>query len=199
MGVTVKVAETDRVATTDADGAYQMMVPSDSTLTIVALAMGFATSYRESIVLADQSTITGFDLFLVPGDEVTRMTALGGAASTTPTGLMAVRLHSLSASCQLVGAKVSVWPPKSATVMYSKPSPSGGLDEPDVSMPSVQDGVRVDAWLTSGLPPGNMLQLTVEQAGCTLLSPSPSMGGIQYPGLRRIDAQAVTLADLFLN
>lgn len=83
--------------------------------------------------------------------------------------------------------------------MYSRPGSAGALDEPDATMPSVQAGVEVDAWLTAGLFPGNMLQLTVSQPGCTLLAPSPSMAGIQYPGLRRIDVGALSVADLFLN
>lgn len=199
QGATVKIAETDGKATTATDGTYQMTVPSDSTLTLVTTATGFANSARESIVVANEATVTGFDVFMLAAADVTRMIALGGGSATVPSGLMAVRLHSLSGTCQLTGAKVSVWPPKAATVMYSRPSANGGMDEPDAAMTSVQAGVDVDAWLASALPPGNMLRLTVEQTGCTLLSPSPSMAGVQYPGLRRVDASALSVADLFLN
>ncbi|MEP6653548.1 MAG: carboxypeptidase-like regulatory domain-containing protein, partial [Myxococcales bacterium] len=55
VGATVKIAETDGKAITAADGTYQMTVPSDSTLTLVTVATGFANSARESIVVANEA------------------------------------------------------------------------------------------------------------------------------------------------
>jgi Carboxypeptidase regulatory-like domain len=198
-GATIKVAETDRTATSDATGVYQMMVPSDSTVTLVTSAPGFAPTFRESVLIASQAMVTGFDVLVLPLATIARMNALGAPDQTATRGLVAVRLHSLNDACLTAGAHVSVWPPKAATVIYSSPNPSGGLDEADPSLDSVQAGGHVDLWLSAAFPPGNMLLITVEQAGCQLLTPSPSMAGVIFPGSRRIDVQSLTQADLFLN
>lgn len=194
----VVVAETDDTATTDTTGAYQLMVPSDSTVTVVTTAAGFAKSHRESVVIANQVMVTGFDVLLLPLDTVARLNGLAGEGAAS-RGLMAVRLHSMNDACLTSGAQLSVWPPKAATIIYSRPSGSTGLDEPDVGMDRVQAGARIDAWLAGALSPGAQLQITVDKAGCRLQSPSPAMNGVLFPGLRPIGAQALTEVDLFLN
>lgn len=200
-GATIKVAETDATATTDDTGAYQMMVPSNSTLTLVASAAGFATTYHDAVLLASEAMVTQFDLFMLPASAIANMNSLGGTAATAATtlGVVALRIHSLAAGCNVAGALVSVGPAKVATVLYSRPSATGGMDEPDVTMTSVQADAKVAAWLVGAVPPGNMLPIAVDQPGCHLLAQSPSMNGLQYLGLRRVDAQALTVADLFLN
>jgi hypothetical protein len=200
-GATIKVAETDATATADESGAYQMMVPSDSTLTLVAAAAGFATTYHDAIALASAATVTQLDLFMLPTSKIAGMNGLGAAGTnaTAALGVVALRLHSVGADCVITGAHVSVMPAKAATVLYSLPGAAGGLDEPDITMTSVQDGTKVAAWLVGTLPPGNMLQIAVDQPGCHMLAQSPSMSGLQHLGVRRVDAQALTVADLFLN
>ena len=198
-GATIKVAEIDRKATSDAQGLYQMAVPSDSTLTLLTVAPGFAPSYRESIVLADQATVANFDILVLPVGTVSRLNALAVPDQVTTRGLMAVRLHSLSQACVLAGAQVSIWPPQAATVMYGGPNPAGGLEEPGVGTDRVQAGTGIGVWLVGVFPPGNMLQIDVKQTGCTQLTGSPSMGGMLFPGLRRVDVQAFTQADLFFE
>jgi hypothetical protein len=195
-GATIRVAETDATATADATGAWAMTVPSDSTLTLVTSADGYATTFRESIVVAEGAAVTGFDVTLLPAGDVARLDALAPGDPTT-RGLMALRLHSLSATCATAGAKVSVWPPLAATVVYARPG-AGGVDEPDPTLVSVQDGTRVDVWLAGAIPPGNLYQITIEQPGCAPAD-APSMGGVALTGLRHVDAQAYAEADLFLQ
>ncbi len=201
VGANVKVAETDAIVSTDDSGTYQMMVPSDSTLTLVASATGFGNTYHDAIVLASEAEITQLDLLMLPTSKIAGMNALGGTGATAAAtlGVVAVRIHSLGAECSTAGAHLSVSPSKAATLFYSRPSTTGGLDEPDATMSSVQVDAGVAAWLVGVLPPGNMLQFTVDQPGCQLLAQSPSMNGLQYVGLRRVDAQALTVAGLFLN
>jgi hypothetical protein len=198
-GAIVKVAETDATTMTDATGVYQMSVNSDSTVTLVTTAGGFATSFRESIMLASQARVASFDVTLLPVAMVTQMNGLGVPAQATTRGLMAVRLHSNNPACVTAGAHLSVWPPLAATVVYSRPDGSGAVDQPDPSMDGVQAGAHVDVWLTGTIPPANMLTIKVDQPGCTLLSQSPSVDGLIFTGLRRVDAQSLTEADLFLD
>jgi hypothetical protein len=194
------IAETDGAVMTNVGGAYQLSVPSDSTVTLVTSATGFATTYRESVILASQSAGAGFDVTLLPPDQITALNGLAVTPDRAATlGLMAVRLHSLNSNCATVGARLTVWPPLAATVMYSRPSTSGGLDQPDPTLDGVQAGGHVDAWLLGVMVPGNQLTITLDQPGCRLLDSSPSLNGLVYPGLRRSDAQALTLIDLFLD
>ena len=197
-GATIKVAETDGTASSDAAGAYELAVPSDSTLTLLTSAPGFAPSYRESIVVADQALVTGFDVLVLPVDKITAVNTLSVPDQAATRGLMAVSLHSLSTFCVPAGARVSVSPPLAATVIYSRPG-GGGLDEPDLGLTAVQPGARIDFWLAGVVPPGNMLQIRVDQPGCHLLSESPRLNGVQFSGLRRVDVQSLTKAELFLD
>lgn len=198
-GATIKVAETDGTTTTNVTGDYQMMVPSDSTVTLLTTAPGFASNFRESIVLANQAAVADFDILVLSVDTVSRLDGLGNPALVTTRGLMAVRLHSLSQTCVIAGARVSIWPPQAATVMYSQPNTTGGLEEPDAGMDSVQAGTGIGVWLLGVIPPGNQWQIEVNQTGCRQLTGSPSMGGMLFPGLRRVDAQVLTEADLFFE
>src|SRR5262245_43583430 len=86
-GATVRVAETDATVTTNAAGAYTLTIPSDSTITLATSAPGFATSYRESIMLAHTAAATGLDVMLVPVADVNRFTALAFPAETATRGL----------------------------------------------------------------------------------------------------------------
>jgi Carboxypeptidase regulatory-like domain len=199
MSATVKVAETDGSTTTDATGAFMMMVPSDSTLTIATSAAGFATSFRESIMLASQAAVSGFDVMLLRTADVSRINALGVPDQAATRGLMAIRLHSTNPTCATAGAHVTVWPPLAAKVVYGQPSTGGGLDQPDPTLGSVQTGGHIDAWLVGAIPPGNMLQIGVDQAGCTLMTQGPSVDGMIFTGQRRVDVQSLTEADLFLE
>jgi hypothetical protein len=198
-GATVKIAETDATATTDATGAYAMVVPSDSTLTFFTTAKDYAPSFRESIVLADRAMVTGFDLSVLSTADVTRINTLAAPTVAATRGLMAVRLHSLSPTCATAGAKVTVWPPLAATVIYNRPSEMGGLDEPDPTLVDVQAGAHVDAWLAGAIPPGNLLRISIDQPGCALMDAAPSVDGLQLTGLLHVDAQSSTEADFFLQ
>jgi hypothetical protein len=198
-GAKISIAETDGSAATDASGAYQITVPSDSTVTLLAAATGFATTYSESVVVAADATVPGFDLMLLGTDAVTSMNALGAPDQTANRGLMALRLHSMDAGCSLDGAHVSVYPPAAAKVVYSAPSTTGGVDQPDPTVDSVQPGASIPVWLTGAVPPGNMLMISVTAAGCQMMGGSPSIAGVVYPGLRHVAAQALTQADLFLT
>jgi hypothetical protein len=198
-GAKVVVAETDGVATSDGDGRYVLKVPSDSTITLVTSAAGYAKTYHESVVLAAQAMVDGVDVMLLSADRVTAMNTFGAPAAPAGSGLMAIRLQSMSPTCLTAGAHISVWPPKAATVVYSRASATGGLDEPDPTVGAVQTDVRIAAWLTGTVPPGNMLTISVDQPGCQMMIRSPSMNGLVFPGQRRVDAQALTEAYLFLN
>jgi hypothetical protein len=198
-GATVKVAETGASTMTDPSGAYMLEVPSDSTITLAISAMGFATSYRESVLLADHATATGNDVMMLTLDEVMRFTAMGFPAEVATRGLMAVRLHSVSPSCMTAGARISVWPPLGAKVVYAQPSATGGLDEPDPTLTAVQDGTRVSAWLSGTISPGAMLTINLEQTGCTVMLQNPSSNGLVFTGQRRVDAQSLTEAEIFLQ
>jgi hypothetical protein len=114
-------------------------------------------------------------------------------------GLITLHLHSLSPTCAVAGAKVSVWPPLAAKVLYARPSTTGAVDEPDPTLDAVQGGGRVDVWLAGAIPPGNMFRISVEQPGCALAAAAPSVDGLQLTGLRHVDAQAFSEADLFLQ
>lgn len=198
-GATVKIAETDATVPTDATGAFAMMVPSDSTLTFVTTAMGYAPSFRESIVLADRAMVTGFDLSLVSTADVMRINTLAAPTVAATRGLMAVRLHSLSATCATAGAKLTVWPPLAATVIYNRPSEMGGPDEPDPTLTNVQAGAHVDAWLAGTIPPGNLIRISIDQPACALMDAAPSVDGLQLTGLLHVDAQSSTEADFYLQ
>ena len=183
-GAAVLVAETDAVTMSDAAGAYQLTVLADSTITLVTTADGFAKSYRESVVVADQAMIPSFDVLLLPSDMMTRFAAMGADESPT-RGVMAVRLHSLNDACATAGAHIAVWPPRTGTVFYSQPAATAGaLDEPNEAITATQAGVRIDAWVVGAASPGSQLTITVDQTGCHLVSPSPSISGVQFPGLR---------------
>jgi hypothetical protein len=195
-GATLKVAETDATATTDPQGRYDLPVLSDSTLTLVTSAGGFATTYREPIMLASQSTVTGFDVLLLSMDKVTAYNALGPLGSR---GVMALRLHSMSPTCVTAGARISIWPPKAGTVVYSRPASTGALDEPDPLLTQVQPGARVSAWLVGAISPGNSLLVTVQQSGCHVMTQPPSIGGAISVGMGHVDTQVFTEMDLFLE
>jgi hypothetical protein len=196
---TVRVAETDASAMTDASGAYALAVPADSTLTLVATAPGFATTFRESIIVAEGATATGFDVLLLPSADVARVGALAPSAPADMRGLVAVHLRSLRDGCVTAGARVEVWPPLAATVLYGRPNATGGLDEVDPALSGVEAGARVDAWLAGAVPPGNMFEIRVDQQGCALTAQRPSVGGVLMTGQRRVDAMALTEIDLFLE
>ena len=198
-GATIAIAETDGSTTSDPTGAYTLMVPSDSTLTLVTSATGFATTFHESIILAEGVTATGFDVMLLPTADVARLNALGPAGQAATTGLVAVRLHSMNPACTTAGAHVSIWPPLAAAVLYARPSTTGGLDEPDPALSGVEAGAHVDAWLAAAVPPGNLFQVRVDQPGCALAAQAPSQGGVLLTGQRRVDVQALTEFDLFLE
>jgi hypothetical protein len=198
-GAALELAETDATATTSADGAYRLEVPSDSTVTIVATATGMAPTFRESVVIAAQATIADFDFVLLAPDRVAAINALAAPGQEPTRGIMAVRLHSLDPACVTAGAQLAVWPPSAAKVVYGGPSASGGLAMPDPGVTAVQAGVDVDLWLAGAYPPGNGLAFTIEQAGCRLMGASPSLGGLTFPGLRHVAAQSMTQVDLFLE
>jgi Carboxypeptidase regulatory-like domain len=204
QGAMVKIAETDGVATSDASGAYQVAVPSDSTVTLTATAMGMASTFRESVVLASGSTVSDFDILLLSTAEMTAVNMLGQptltAMQAATRGTVAIRLHTMSATCMAAGARVTVFPTTAATVLYSAPAgTAGGLDMPDPTLQAVQAGTTIAVWLATALPPGNMLRIDVQKDGCQLMPQSPSLGGLMYPGLRSIAATALTEADLFLQ
>jgi hypothetical protein len=199
-GASVAFAEIDGSSSpTDAAGAYAVTVPSDSTLTLFASAAGFATTSRESIMLAAGSDVRGFDVMMLAPTDVTTMSALGGPDPMGTRGLVAVRLHSIDPSCVPDGGHVTVWPPEAAVVFYSRPSATGGLDAPDPTLDSVQPGAQIPAWLVSAQPPGNFLTIGFDGPGCALMAQSPSNGGLLFPGLRHVMAQALTTMDLFLT
>jgi hypothetical protein len=198
-GAAVQVAETDGTVIADASGRYSVGVPSDSTLTLAASASGYARTYRESVTLAAGAAVDGFDVTLLSIDQVASMSAL--ADPSQPAGaLIAVRLHSMDSVCVPSGTRLSVWPSKAATVVYSRPSAlAGQLDEPDATLSAVQPGTTIAAWLVGAVAPGSMLGIEVDQLGCTLMRQAPSMGGLVFSGLRRAEAQALTEADLFVD
>jgi Carboxypeptidase regulatory-like domain len=201
-GATVKIAETGAKTTSDASGAYQLAVPSDSTLTLTATATGTANTFRESVVLAAGSAISDFDVLLLPIAQITAINMLGPAAQVIPRGVMAVRLHVMGSACVPAGAHVTVYPTTAATVVYSaKAASSGGLDMPDRTVQDVQAGTQIAVWLAAVMPPGNMnlLQIDVQKAGCQLMPQSPSLGGLMFPGLRQVAATSLSEADLFLQ
>ena len=200
-GAVIKVAETDQTATADSSGAYQLTVPSDSTLTLKATATGMAPTFRESVSVAAGATVGDFDLLLLSSDQVTAIDTLGAPGQEMSRGAMAVKLHSLDATCVTAGALVSIFPPNAGTVVYSSPAATtGGVDMPDPTIAAVQAGTSISFWLAGALPPGNMnlLQMSVQQNGCQLVS-SPTSGSVTYPGLRQVAAGALTQADLFLQ
>jgi Carboxypeptidase regulatory-like domain len=198
-GATVAVAETDAVATTDDEGRYALVVPSDSTLTLATSAPGFAPSFRESIVLASEAVVEGFDLLLLPDAELGAMNALGAPEQAAAGGLVAVRLHATGPDCTVDGTHLSVWPPRAATVVYSRPGEAGALDQPDPTLGEVQADTRIGAWLAATLAPASMLAIGVDKPGCSLAPGVPSLGGVSFAGLRRIAPAALTEADLFLE
>lgn len=195
-GATVTVAETDRVATTDEAGRFVVAVPSDSTVTLVVTATGFAKTYAESVMLAAMSTVDGFDVLVLRPEDLTTMNTAGGA---TMGGVMAVRLRSTSPSCVTAGAHLSVWPAKSATVLYSRPDQAGALGGPDPAMDGVQAGASIDAWLLGAIMPGSVLDIHVEQAGCQVMAQPPSTNGLLFTGLRHVEAGALSQASLYLE
>lgn len=198
-GAVITVAETDGSATTDAAGAYGLMVPSDSTLTLKTTATGFASSFRGSLVVADQSASTGVDIVMMTPAEVTGANALGGVAQPETRGLIGLRLHSVSDACTLTGAHVSVFPPDAAKVVYARPGAMGALDTPDTSVDGVQGGVAIAAWLVDAMPPANMLMISVDHPACALMSSPPSTNGVVFTGALRADANALTVGDLFFD
>ena len=199
-GATILVAETDKKATADDTGAYQIMVPADSTVTLMASAAGWAATFRESVMLASQATISNFDFMMLTPEKVTTIGALGAPGKESTRGLIAIRLHSLAPGCVTAGAQITVWPPLAATVVYSRPaSTSGGMDEPDMAMTGVQAGTTIQAWLAGTMPPGSGLVIDVSQVGCQRMQPSPSLQGMVFSGQRRVAIQALTEADLFLG
>lgn len=199
-GATVLVAETDAKVTADDGGAYRIQVPSDSTVTLMASATGLAPTFRESVTVASQAMIDGFDFRLLPLDRITAANALGSPGQESTRGLMAVRLHALDAACVLAGARLSVWPPQTAKVVYSRPTATAGaMDTPDPVVDGVQPETTISAWLTAVVPPGNGITIGVEQPGCKVMTPSPSLGGLLFPGLRHVAVQSLTEVDLFLG
>jgi hypothetical protein len=198
-GATVRVAETDQSATTDATGAYQIMVPSDSTVTLATSATGFATTFRESMIIASGATVSGLDVMLMAPATVTAFNSMSSIAMATTRGLMAIRLHSMGPGCATTGAHLTIWPPEAGTLLYSRPATAGGLDQPDPTVDGVQDGATVHAWLVAAVSPGSLLQINVQQAGCQQIPESPSIDGVVFPGQRRAVPQGLTQVDLFLN
>jgi hypothetical protein len=198
-GATIEVAETDGTATTDEAGAYRIVVPSNSTVTLMATAKGMAPTFRESIVVAAQADVADFDFLALPAAQITAINTLGAPGQEATRGIMAVRLHSLDPACVADGAQVAVWPPMAAKVIYGSPDASGGLARPDPQLVGVQPNADVAVWLAAVWPPGNGLTFTVAQPGCTLMADSPSMSGLTFPGQRHVAPQAMTQVDLFLG
>jgi hypothetical protein len=198
-GATIQVAETDARATTDADGAYRVEVPSDSTVTLSASAPGTALTFRESVVVAAGARIEGFDFALLATERVATYDALGRPGLETMRGLMAVRLHALDTACAPSGAHLSVWPPLAATIVYGAPAAPGMLGAPDPAATSVPEGADVALWLAGTMPPANDLRFDVDVPGCRLASASPSFDGLTFPGQRHVVPAALTLVDLFLE
>lgn len=200
QGATIGIAETDAVATTDASGAYQVDVPSDSTITLFASAGGMASTYRESVVLASGAMVTDFDVRLLTTTELAAVNMLGQPGVAAMRGAMAIQLHALDSGCTVAGAHVSVFPATAGTVVYSAPaSGSGGLDLPDPTLQEVQVGATTAVWLATAMPSGNMLRIEVQKEGCQPTTESADLGGVMYPGLRYVAATSLTQADLFLQ
>jgi hypothetical protein len=198
-GATVKVAEIDGMAMTDSAGVYQLIVPSDSTITMVAAAPGFASTFRESVLVAANASVTGFDFVLVSPAALMTYNTMGAPGQESTRGVMAVRVHSMDPACDVAGATVSVWPPLAAKVVYSQPAAAGALDQPDPALTGVAAGTGVQFWLAGVMPPANLLRIQVQQPGCQPVASSPSLDGLLYPGERHVVAGALTEADLFLG
>lgn len=197
-GATVEVAEIGARTVTDGGGRYQIMVPADSTTTVVVSAPGFATTFRESVILASRSTVSDFQALLMTPDRIAAINAAAVPGQESTRGLMAVRLHSMDPNCDVAGARLSVWPPLAATVRYGRPE-TPTFDEPDATLTAVQAGAGIGLWLAGAMPPGIGVALAVEKAGCRLMTESPSLGGLLFPGQRHVVAQALTEVDLFLG
>ncbi len=196
-GATLRIAETDATATSDATGAYAIDVPADSTVTLVGSAAGFAKTYEESVMLG-AGTSGSIDVRLLPPADITAKSAMAEVAAPDKRGVMAVRLRSTDGACAVAGAKLTVYPTGAATVIYGRPASSGGMAVPDVTLASVQDGADVAAWLVAVVPPGNMLLLTIEQPNCALTTSPQIADGMTFTGKLRADAGALTEASLFL-
>ena len=102
-----------------------MTVDADSTITLAATAPGLASTFRESVTAASGAKATDFDLLLLSPAEVRAINALVGQGQESARGLMALRLHATDPDCAPEGAVVTVWPPLAATVIYSRPAPTG--------------------------------------------------------------------------
>jgi hypothetical protein len=196
-GAKLWIAETDATATSDATGAYAIDVPSDSTVTLVGSADGFAKTYEESVMLG-AGTAGSVDVRLLAPADITAKSAMAGVAAPDKRGVMAVRLRSTGAGCAAAGAQLTVYPPGAATVIYGRPGSAGGMAVPDATLASVQDGADVAAWLVAVVPPGNMLSLTIDQPHCALAAGPQTADGMMFTGQLRSDAGALTEASLFL-
>jgi hypothetical protein len=202
-GAHVQVAETGAATDTDANGAYALPVLADSTVTLAASAPGMADTYRDSVLVAADAAVQGFDLMLLSPDEIAQMNALGAAAlgggDQVDAGVVAIRLHGDGAGCAPDGAHLSLWPPRAAAVTYSRPSGGAGLDQPDPSVDGVQPGAAVGAWLLAAAPPGNMMAIGVDLPGCRVAPAPPPADGLTFSGARHVVAGALTVSDLFLE
>jgi hypothetical protein len=196
---TIRVAETDQSTTSDASGAYHITVRSDSTVTLAASATGFATTFRESMIVAFGAAVSGLDITLMAPPTVSAFNSMSSIAMATTRGLMAIRLHSMAAGCATTGAHLTIWPPEAGTLLYSRPDTTGGLDQPDPTVDGVQDGTTIQAWVVAAVSPGSLLQIIVQQPGCQQMPESPSINGVVFPGQRRAVPQGLTQVDLFLN
>jgi len=184
-----------RVATSGADGSWQLTIPGATWAALRVEAAGFAATRSNTFSVAKGQTSTELDLIMVQPAQIEQMSAMMGGARVADYGLVALEVRSLSGACDPTGGKISIEPTQLGRVVYSRANDS----EPDAGLTTMQKGARPAAWLLGVLPPGNYYRLAFAKTGCTQKSGAVEYKGRSYDGKLPIASKELSHGLLFVE
>lgn len=195
-GAQVTVIETGALATTEADGAFRLGIPADSTLTLRVTAGGHAPSRTEPVLVAADSSVSDLDVLLLPAAKLAEYNQMAGRPGVA-AGVLAVRVRALSPGCTADGAVLRLAPETLGTVLYARGG--GPATDPDRTLAAMSSSAGIAAWVVGVPPPGNQLSLIVAKPGCASPPAPVAVAERTYPGRFDVEAGGLAHATLFLR
>jgi hypothetical protein len=196
---TIAIAETGLKGMTGPDGAYSLMVPSDSTLSLQVSATGYGRTLVESVMVASMQTSTGFDVLLLTREKIDSINVMARPGSMGGYGAVALTIRSASGNCTAEGAKISMSPSSLGTVYYAKKVAGQPVTDPDPALTAVERTDGVAAWLGGVTPSGFAYFVNVSKTGCPQAAYPVAFGGRTHEGLKKVEADGLTQLTLFLQ
>jgi hypothetical protein len=195
-GATVKVRETGTMAVSGPDGSYSVVVPGDTSVRLEVTSMGNATTLSGVVLVPGSNTSMGYQLLVLPQARVDAINMAGGGVPKS-TGVVALRVGSVSGRCHQDGATATFTPSYAGKLLYA--AAGTGVTDPDPNGSAIPADVKISAWLTSVTPPSVYDRVTVSKADCPAAPLPAKVDGRVFSGLFSVQPQGLTLLDVFME